>query len=55
MTNMLDGLLCKSPLISGKLIGFFLTDLNERKNELTDQSDFERYISKRYYNCIWQV
>lgn len=52
MTNMLDGLLCKSPLISGKLIGFFLTDLNERKNELTDQSDFERYISKRYYNKL---
>jgi len=55
MTNMLDGLLCKSPLISGKLIGFFLSDLSERKNELTDQRDFEQYINKRYYNKLNKV
>lgn len=52
ITNMLDGLLCKSPLLSNRLIITLLTDLESVKDVLILEQDFERYLNSKYFSRI---
>ncbi|MDA1652631.1 hypothetical protein [Bacillus cereus group sp. TH160LC] len=52
MRNMLDGVLCKSPLLSNKLTDTFLKDLESIKNILVKNSDLERYLDNKYLSKI---
>ncbi|PEC19563.1 hypothetical protein [Bacillus cereus] len=50
--NMLDGVLCKSPLLSNKLIVPFVLDLEFIKNELVKDEDLSRYLESKYFSKI---
>jgi hypothetical protein len=52
MVNMLDGILCKSPLLSKKVISTFLGDLASLKGQLIKDSDLESYLNSKYFNKI---
>lgn len=50
--NMLDGVLCKSPLLSNKLIVPFVVDLESIKNDLVKDEDLTRYLESKYFSKI---
>ncbi|MDA2257652.1 hypothetical protein PDN66_22535 [Bacillus cereus] len=52
MRNMLEGVLCKSPLLSNKLTEPFLEDLKSIKNDLIKNVDLERYLDNKYLSKI---
>ncbi|MCU1808236.1 hypothetical protein NVV31_22970 [Cytobacillus firmus] len=52
MANMLDGLLCKSPILSNKIIITLLEDLVSIEEQLVKQEDLERYINSKYLTKI---
>lgn len=52
MANMLDGLLCKSPILSNKIINTFLSDLISIEEQLVKQDDLERYLNSKYLTKI---
>lgn len=52
IANMLDGLLCKSPLLSNKIISTFLADLVLIDGQIVKQSDLERYLISKYLHNI---
>ncbi|AJH60235.1 hypothetical protein bcere0016_57200 [Bacillus cereus 95/8201] len=52
MRNMLDGVLCKSPLLSNKLIVPFVLDLESIKNDLVKDEDLSRYLESKYFSKI---
>ncbi|HHY2677190.1 TPA: hypothetical protein ACV439_005211 [Bacillus toyonensis] len=52
MRNMLDGVLCKSPLLSNKLIVPFVSDLESIKNDLFKDDDLSRYLESKYLSKI---
>lgn len=52
MRNMLEGILCKSPLLSNKLTVTFLEDLESIKDILVKNSDLERYLDNKYLSKI---
>ncbi|MEG0577876.1 MAG: hypothetical protein RR500_08460 [Bacilli bacterium] len=52
IANMLDGLLCKSPLLSNKIISTFLTDLVSIDGQIVKQVDLERYLISKYLHNI---
>lgn len=52
IVNMLDGILCKSPLLSKKMISTFLDDLVSVKGQLIKDVDFEKYLNSKYLSKI---
>jgi hypothetical protein len=52
MANMLDGLLCKSPILSNKIVNTFLEDLISIEEQLVKQDDLERYLNSKYLTKI---
>lgn len=52
MVNMLDGLLCKTPLLSKKMTTVFLEDIVSVKNQFIKDIDFERYLESKYFSKI---
>ncbi|MBU8772022.1 hypothetical protein [Cytobacillus oceanisediminis] len=52
MANMLDGLLCKSPILSNKIINTLLADLVSIEEQLVKQEDLERYLNSKYLTKI---
>lgn len=52
MVNMLDGLLCKSPILSNKIINTLLEDLVSIEEQLVKQDDLERYLNSKYLTKI---
>lgn len=50
--NMLEGVLCKSPLLSNKLTVPFLEDLESIKNVLVKNDDLSRYLESKYLSKI---
>lgn len=52
IANMLDGLLCKSPLLSNKIINTFLADLVSIDGQIVRQIDLERYLNGKYLHNI---
>lgn len=51
IVNMLDGVLCKPPLLSRDLTATFIEDLSTIKDQLFED-DLERYLYKKYFNNI---
>ncbi|MBT2653221.1 hypothetical protein [Oceanobacillus sp. ISL-73] len=52
IVNMLDGILCKSPLLSKRMISTFLEDLVSVKDQLIKDVDFEKYLNSKYLSKI---
>ncbi|MDW4528979.1 hypothetical protein R3398_21875 [Rossellomorea marisflavi] len=52
ITNMLEGILCKSPLLSKKFISTFLEDLVSVKDQLVKDNEFENYLNSKYLSKI---
>ncbi|MGN4512106.1 hypothetical protein [Bacillus cereus group sp. MYBK242-2] len=50
--NMLEGVLCKSPLLSNKLTITFLDDLESIKDVLINNNDLNRYLESKYLSRI---
>ncbi|MFD2046621.1 hypothetical protein ACFSTA_20380 [Ornithinibacillus salinisoli] len=55
MMNMLDGILCKSPLLSKKVINTFLQDLASVKDQLIEETEFKRYLNTKYLSKFNRV
>ena len=52
MVNMLDGILCKPPLLSKKIITTFLEDLVSINGQLVKDIDFKKYLHSKYFDKI---
>ncbi|WP_409296583.1 hypothetical protein V1498_01595 [Peribacillus sp. SCS-26] len=52
ITNMLEGILCKAPLLSKKFISTFLEDLVSVKDQLIKDNEFENYLNSKYLSKI---
>lgn len=52
IVNMLEGVLCKSSMISSKLFDSFVEDLVKVKDIFVIEDDFSRYITSKYLNKI---
>ncbi|MQR93633.1 hypothetical protein [Fictibacillus phosphorivorans] len=52
IVNMLDGILCKAPLLSKKFISTFLEDLVSVKDQLIKDNEFENYLNSKYLSKI---
>lgn len=52
IANMLDGVLCKSPLLSNKIIDTFLNDLVSIDGQIVKQPDLERYLINKYFQNL---
>ncbi|PEJ35940.1 hypothetical protein CN689_05640 [Peribacillus butanolivorans] len=50
--NMLEGILCKAPLLSKKFISTFLEDLISVKDQLIKDNEFENYLNSKYLSKI---
>ncbi|MET3203214.1 UNVERIFIED_ORG: hypothetical protein ABID75_006200 [Bacillus proteolyticus] len=50
--NMLEGVLCKSPLLSNKITITFLNDIESIKDTLINNDELNRYITSRYLSRI---
>lgn len=50
--NMLDGVLCKSPLLSKKLISNLLEDIVSIKDILTQTDELKRFLTSKYLSKI---
>ncbi|WP_242285578.1 hypothetical protein [Bacillus cereus group sp. BfR-BA-01394] len=48
--NMLEGILCKSPLISSEILVPFLLDLESVKDILITRKEIKRYLESKYFN-----
>jgi hypothetical protein len=52
IVNMLDGILCKAPLLSKKFISTFLEDLVSVKDQLIKDTELENYLNSKYLSKI---
>ncbi|MBQ8542024.1 MAG: hypothetical protein IJ436_00935 [Bacteroidaceae bacterium] len=52
IVNMLEGVLCKSSMISAKLFDSFIKDLSKVKEIFVLENDISRYITSKYLNKI---
>ncbi|PEQ97721.1 hypothetical protein [Bacillus cereus] len=52
MRNMLEGILCKSPLLSNKLTEQYLEDLKSVKNILVKNNELEVFLDNKYLSKI---
>ena len=55
ITNMLDGILCKSPLLSNNIIPTFLEDAKRIKDILPTNIEKEQFIKKKYLSNLSQA
>lgn len=55
IVNMLEGVLCKSSMISSKLFDSFVEDLVKVKEIFVIEEDFSRYITSKYLNKISNI